>query len=150
MALQPVAEAIIRELKPAMDAKHIKFTKKYSPQLPGVKVDEKLISIIFQNLLSNSIKYTPEGGYVSLDVKRKDGNVRIEVKDNGCGIPIDQQERVFTKLFRADNILKKDTQGTGLGLYLVKLIVDRYSGKVWFKSRENKGTTFYVTLPIAN
>lgn len=74
--------------------------------------------------------------------------ILITVSDTGCGIPKNQQDKIFTKLFRADNVREKDTEGTGLGLYIVKSIVEHSGGKIWFESEENKGTTFYVTLPL--
>ncbi|OGH74271.1 MAG: hypothetical protein A3G00_00145 [Candidatus Magasanikbacteria bacterium RIFCSPLOWO2_12_FULL_43_12] len=86
-------------------------------------------------------------------------SIAIKVADTGYGIPKDQQNKIFTKLFRADNVREKDTEGTGLGLYIVKSIIDHSGGKIWFsspggsalggESSENPGTTFYVTLPLA-
>lgn len=72
----------------------------------------------------------------------------IRVSDNGYGIPADQQSKVFTKLFRARNAKIRDTEGTGLGLYIVKSIVDHTGGEIGFKSKENKGTIFHVTLSV--
>ena len=70
----------------------------------------------------------------------------ISVKDNGYGIPEAAKNRIFTKLFRADNVIEKDPSGTGLGLYLLKLLVDKLGGKVWFESTEGAGSTFHVNL----
>lgn len=72
----------------------------------------------------------------------------ISVKDSGYGIPLDQQDKVFSKNFRAKNIADKKINGTGLGLYVVKLIVNTYKGRMWFESVENKGSTFYFTIPL--
>jgi two-component system sensor histidine kinase VicK len=72
----------------------------------------------------------------------------LKITDTGYGIPKDQQNKIFSKLFRADNVVGKDTEGTGLGLYIAKSIVEQSGGKIWFESSENKGTTFYVELPI--
>ncbi|MBT3412712.1 MAG: ATP-binding protein [Candidatus Jacksonbacteria bacterium] len=77
----------------------------------------------------------------------KNSDILISVADTGYGIPKKQQAQIFTKLFRADNVKAKDTNGTGLGLYLVKSILDTCGGKVWFESKEEHGTTFYVTIP---
>ncbi|MDH4330340.1 MAG: PAS domain-containing protein [Candidatus Moranbacteria bacterium] len=111
--------------------------------------DPNLIRIIFQNLLSNASKYTPEKGEIECEIKKDKDNVLIRVSDNGYGIPKKQQSKIFKKLFRAENILNKDMEGTGLGLYIVKAIVDASGGKIWFESDENKGTTFYVEMPLS-
>ena len=72
----------------------------------------------------------------------------ITVADDGYGIPKNQQSKIFTKMFRADNVQELDTDGTGLGLYIIKSVVEHSGGKIWFESEENKGTTFYVTIPL--
>jgi two-component system sensor histidine kinase VicK len=115
--------------------------------------------MVIQNLLANSIKYTPVKGRLKfvitlanvdgvVSAKDKKNNILIKVSDNGYGIPKNNQAKIFTKLFRADNVRAKDTKGTGLGLYIAKAIVDQSGGKIWFKSKENKGSIFYVTLPL--
>lgn len=68
--------------------------------------------------------------------------------DTGYGIPSNQQDKIFQKLFRADNARSKETEGTGLGLYIVKSVIEEFGGQVWFDSKENKGSTFYATLPL--
>ena len=122
--------------------------KEYDEDMLKMNLDKKLIYIVFQNILSNAIKYTPVGGMVKLQIIKKARKVEILVSDNGIGIPKNQQKYIFTKLFRADNVRKADTDGTGLGMYIVKMIVDHSGGKITFKSQENKGTTFRVVLPI--
>jgi len=144
-----IAEVAIDELSPKIGERKIKFSKKYSKGVGKMKLDEKLTMIIFQNLLSNAVKYTPEKGSVSLEIKKGIEGVEIIVSDTGMGIPQSQQDKIFTKLFRADNVRETDTEGTGLGLYIIKQIVDHSGGKIWFKSIENKGTTFHVSIPKA-
>jgi PAS domain S-box-containing protein len=146
--LKKLAEDAINELMPQIKLKQQKFKFTVDPKLPIVSVDTQLTRMIFQNLLSNAIKYTPEKGRISLDISRDKVNFLVKVSDNGYGIPKYQQSKVFQKLFRADNVKAKDTEGTGLGLYIIKSIVDMAQGKVWLESEENKGTTFYAQLPL--
>lgn len=104
--------------------------------------------LVLENLLSNAIKYTQKNSPIAVEIKKQDEEAIIKVSDTGCGIPAGQQSRIFTKLFRADNKLKDKTKGTGLGLYIVKAGAAQYGGRVWFESKEDKGTTFYVTVPL--
>jgi signal transduction histidine kinase len=99
-----------------------------------------------ENLLSNAVKYTPEGGKVELNVILKDHTLRYEVKDSGCGIPKEDQGKIFGKLFRATNV--RNTEGNGLGLFAAKGAAEAQDGKVWFTSESGKGTTFYVEVPL--
>ena len=140
---------IIREQKPQIDRKKIKFTFEFKTDIPFIETDPKLLSMVVQNLLSNSVKYTPDKGKIKIDLilDKKKKILTFKIFDTGYGIPKNQQDKIFTKLFRADNVREKDTEGTGLGLYIVKAIVDNSGGKVWFESKENKGSTFYVSLP---
>lgn len=142
------ANDIVNEVKHDAEKKKININTNYDKNVPEIMADPKLIQIIIQNLLSNAVKYTPEKGQVSLTITKKDPNMLIEVKDTGYGIPKNQHSQIFTKLFRADNVRAKDTEGTGLGLYIVKAIVDQSGGSILFTSEENKGTTFFVSLPL--
>lgn len=149
---------VLTELKVMSDEKHISIHEKCQ-KLPNIDVDPKLTRIIFQNLLSNAVKYTPPSGGVSISIKlQKKGTlfhgtklsrsmVTIVVSDTGYGIPKRQQHLLFQKLFRADNAKEKDTDGTGLGLYIVKSIIEHSDGFISFTSVENKGTSFYVAIP---
>ncbi|MCH8987086.1 PAS domain S-box protein, partial [Patescibacteria group bacterium] len=139
-----IADSVLDELSPQIKKKELQIEKSYDKSLPTVNADPQLTRIVFQNLLSNSVKYTPENGTISLTIEKKEPNVLIKVSDNGYGIPKAQQSQIFKKLFRADNIKSKDPDGTGLGLYIVKSVVEQSGGKIWFESKENKGTTFYV------
>ncbi|MEK7585066.1 MAG: ATP-binding protein [Patescibacteria group bacterium] len=144
-----VAEEVLTELTPQITDKHLNLEKAYDPALPPIKADPKLVRIIFQNLLSNAVKYTGPSGRVALAVKKEGQNVLIRIVDTGFGIPAADQPKIFTKLFRADNVRDKEAEGTGLGLYLVKAVVEAAKGRIWFESLEGKGTTFFVTLPLS-
>jgi PAS domain S-box-containing protein len=155
-----LAQSVVDELRPQIDKKSLKFNGKYADNLPVVNADPKLLRMVFQNILFNSVKYTPDGGNINLELGLSDAkgqavkanerklNIMVKVSDNGYGIPKINQDKIFTKFFRGDNVRAKDTEGTGLGLYIVKGIVDQSGGRVWFESKEGKGTTFYLTLPI--
>lgn len=113
-----------------------------------ITTDAPLIKEAISNLFGNAIKYTPDNGKVSIKVESDAQRVRINITDTGYGIPQHQQEKIFTKFFRAENVMKKETSGTGLGLYLVHSIVQLLHGSVSFVSKENEGTTFTIDLPI--
>lgn len=130
-------------------------------KIPQVIADPKQLRMVIQNLLSNAVKYTSEKGTVEVTLRpataadlqaaKLKGNGPywfFSVQDNGYGIPQDQQSKIFGKLFRADNVRKLDVEGTGLGLYIVKEVVEKMGGRVWFTSTESVGTTFYVVAPI--
>ncbi len=143
-----LAESVLNEIKPQVSKRKQKIVKNFGKNIPKIVLDLKLMRIVFQNYISNAIKYTPEKGQIELTMKKQKNKVLISVKDNGIGIPKRQQEKIFQKLFRADNVRERETDGTGLGLYIVKSVVEQFGGKVWFESVENKGTTFYATIPL--
>ncbi len=145
--LVDLAEEALKELTQLIVIKNLSVNKEYG-RLPLVKVDKKLMFIIFQNLLSNAVKYTPDGGKISISIKKGLKHFVIEIQDTGMGIPKEQQEHVFEKLFRADNAKELVTEGTGLGLYIVKSILDKAKGKIAFTSEKDKGTTFTVKIPL--
>ncbi len=121
------------------------------PRAPlQVTADPLLLTEVFSNLLSNAIKYTPQKGTVQVTLAKRNKNILLKISDTGYGIPKESQAGVFSKFFRASNIMQKETFGTGLGLYMVKLIATGMGGKVWFVSRENVGSTFYFSIPVSN
>lgn len=128
-----------------------KVTKIIEPKDLVYKGDPQILHIILDNFLGNAIKYTPDKGDISVIIKRttrrRKKGILIEVTDNGMGIPYVEQGHIFEKLYRADNVKKQDTNGNGLGLYMVSMLVKKVGGEIWFKSEENKGTTFSVFLP---
>jgi len=151
--LKKLAAAELAELLPQIRKKQLRLEEHYDSELPAALADPELTRVIFQNLLTNAVLYTPAGGKISLTIEKtgKGGpGLLIKVTDTGCGIPQNQKAMIFTKLFRADNVKDKEYKGTGLGLYLVKSIVEQSGGKIWLESEENKGTTFYVIMPLSN
>ena len=117
------------------------------PETLEVEADMLQMVQVFGNLFNNAASYSPAGSSIEVKTELKDGKVQIAVKDQGVGIPKEQQNKVFAKFFRADNVAKT-IPGSGLGLYVAKSMVEAHRGKIWFESKENIGTTFFVELPI--
>lgn len=143
-----VADSVLSEFHQQIKNREIKIEKKYDKKPLIVNADPNIIRIVFQNLFSNAVKYIPKRGIVSILIKKQKSYALIKVSDNGYGVPKAQQSQIFTKFFRANNAREKEPDGIGLGLYIVKLILEKSGGKIWFESEENKGTTFYVTIPL--
>lgn len=147
--LVEICESVLAELNPQVIEKNQTVERNFAGAPQTYLADPKLIRIVFQNFLSNSVKYTQLEGHVAVEISTREGSVYIRVSDNGYGIPSAQHGKIFEKLFRADNVRQKDTEGTGLGMYIVKAIVESSGGRIWFESEENKGTTFHVLLPLS-
>ena len=144
-----IAEEVINSAKERAQRKKLRFEfQKPRERIPKLELDSEKISLVFQNLIDNAINYTNPGGFVKVSVKylKNKKEVLISVKDSGIGIPKDQQKRIFSRFFRGVNAIKTETEGTGLGLFIAKNIVEAHGGKIWFESEENKGTTFYLSL----
>jgi PAS domain S-box-containing protein len=145
--LEEVTQSLLAELDGLVRQKSIDLTFNMESAIPPVHVDLKLIRQALANLISNAVKYTPDGGQIALAIEHDAGTVRWKIRDSGIGIPVASQARLFEKFFRADNALVIETEGTGLGLYLVRLIVTQFGGGVSCESEEGRGATFVVTLP---
>ncbi len=112
-------------------------------------IDPQRIEQVLTNLLTNAIKYSPKGGAVLVSLAiHTNATVEISIQDHGIGIPQHQQSQIFGRFMRADNAHAAGINGTGLGLYLCRAIVEQHQGQLWFASQENVGTTFFLTLPL--
>ncbi len=127
--------------------KSITVTSSVDPTIDRITGDEFSINEMITNLLFNAVKYTPEGKTIQLEAARHEDHIRIDITDTGIGIPADEIENVFEEFFRASNAKKSEKDGTGLGLSLVKQIVERHGGTISVRSEEGRGSTFTVTLP---
>ena len=143
-----LAQTALEEQKFKIEQRNLKITTSFDKNIPTLMADPKTFPLIFQNLLSNAVSYSLSGGKIGFSISSdKERNILIKISDTGLGIPRNQQRQIFTKLFRADNIIDKNTDGTGLGLYIVKSIVEGSGGRIWFESEEDKGSTFFISLP---
>jgi PAS domain S-box-containing protein len=138
---------VLAELDVLVREKRHRVTLTGDVETPAVQGDAQLLRQVVGNLISNAIKYTPEGGTIEIHLARGDGMVRWSVRDSGIGIPVTSQARLFEKFYRAENVTALETEGTGLGLYLVRLIMEQLGGRVWCASEEGSGATFLFTLP---
>ncbi|MGB8815911.1 MAG: HAMP domain-containing sensor histidine kinase [Minisyncoccia bacterium] len=125
------------------------FFDKPIDQLPYINVAPEKIRGAIQNLIENALVYTKSGGSVVVRAMLENNMVKVSIEDNGIGIPEKQQADIFNKFFRADNAAKMQTDGSGLGLFISKDIIEKHGGQIGFESVVDKGTIFYFTLPIA-
>jgi PAS domain S-box-containing protein len=142
-----LAQSVLDEQMPQIHERNIQLSTHLAPGTPHLLADPKLLRMVLQNLVSNAVKYTLPGGSLSVRVEPDADNIAITVADTGLGIPKEEQGRIFSKLFRATNARTSDTDGTGLGLYIVKSVVENAGGTIHFESTEGKGTTFFIKLP---
>jgi len=145
--LKNLAEVAIEELQHSAAEKEIELVLEQATKLVRVKTDGLLVKEIINNLISNAIKYSPNGSRVIVRLSARRQAAVLSVHDRGFGIPKSAQEQIFTKFFRAGNVVRRETSGTGLGLYLVRGLTESLGGKIWFDSEEGKGSTFYLSLP---
>ncbi len=148
VSVNDLVKGLIVNLEPFAKATNVEITLEAEENLPKVFIDPSQLKLIVENFLDNAIRYIKDRGKVEVKLKKQGSSIYLEVKDDGVGIPYYDQKYIFQKFFRARNILRYQTQGTGLGLYIAKSIIDQAKGKIGFKSQEDKGTTFWFTLPI--
>lgn len=153
-------KSALTDLNHKIEEKRLSVNEAYESEKYLIQSDENMLRIVIQNLITNAVNYTEEGGTIGITLAQKlkgqnfggknltKNYLVFSITDTGWGIPEKEQEKIFTKFYRAGNTREKHTDGTGLGLYIVKSILDRFEGEIWFLSQENKGTTFYVTIPL--
>jgi len=144
-----LTRGVVDEIMQMSNEKEQSLSLEIGSDLPPVYGDAQLLRQAILNLISNAVKYTPAKGNIQIRVGKDADRVLWSVKDSGIGIPKADQNKLFEKFYRAGNVLSVETEGTGLGLYLVRLIMDRFGGKVWCESTEGVGSTFLFALPPA-
>lgn len=146
--LPDLIKKAVFEFKSFSEARNIEIKFESQENLPEISVNFDLLKMVIVNLLDNAIRYTRGNGVVEIKLEKRGKKFYFKIKDNGVGIPEEDQKYIFQKFFRSTNIMRYQTQGIGLGLYITKSIIEKSGGRIWFKSREGSGSTFWFTLPI--
>ncbi|MDD5071655.1 MAG: ATP-binding protein [Patescibacteria group bacterium] len=145
---QKVIDATLGNLENLIVKNHLQLEIKKPKRLPEVYFDKERMVMVMQNILDNAIKYTPEYGKIEIKIEVDKQFLYVKIKDQGVGIPKKDQEKLFTKFFRATNAVRLETEGSGLGLFIVKNIIERHNGKIILTSEEGKGTEVSFSLPL--
>jgi len=144
--LDEIAQNILELLSVQIKEKNIK-TELNIPKDSIVFIDKNQIERVFINLLGNALKFTPEEGKIRIEAKKWDRFIQVDISDTGMGIPEKDIPFIFDEFYRVDNLINQKVKGSGLGLSLVKSIIEAHKGKIWVRSKLNEGTTFSFTLP---
>ena len=128
----------------------IRLAIEVANEIPAVAADRDRVRQVLVNLVENAIKYSPDGGVVEVGVQETEGSVCFHVRDEGLGIPADEQARIFEKFYRLDPEMTRGIGGTGLGLYICSELLERMDGRIWVESKEGAGSTFSFELPAAD
>jgi signal transduction histidine kinase len=150
-SIEDLVDATIQEFQQIVKHKSVNL-KYFKPdvRLPKVKIDPLKLKMVIENLIDNAVKYTPSGGKVDVLFKYYRDTIEFVVADSGVGIPKDQVAQLFSKFFRAKNVIRMQTDGTGLGLFIAKRIVEKHGGIIWAESEEGKGrkcTSLFLLSP---
>ncbi|MDD2732031.1 MAG: ATP-binding protein [Candidatus Pacebacteria bacterium] len=147
--IEEVVYSVIESYKKMIDDKGIKLEfNKPEEKLPKLLLDKEKMAIAVGNLLDNAVRYNKKGGKIIVSFSINDKEVEVKIEDNGFGILENQKDKIFTKFFRGANIVRIETEGTGLGLYISKNIIEAHRGRIWFQSKEKKGSVFCFSIPI--
>lgn len=146
--LLDLLDNVLYEVMPNASKAQVSIRFDRRDALPPLMVDPEKMRAVFQNLLENAIKYSKPGGDIRISACHIEHKVQFSMSDDGIGIPAKEQGHIFTRFFRAENAKKADPNGTGLGLYIVKSVIEMHGGSIWLESAEGKGTTFSFALNI--
>jgi signal transduction histidine kinase len=150
--LPALVQSVAADYMSQLEAKAQRLELDVAPDLPPALCDKTRAAQVFGNLLSNASKYTPHEGLIRVSLARAGGEgfLQVAVADDGVGIPLEDQPKLFTRFFRAQSSVQTEASGTGLGLYITRSLVELHGGRIWFESELGRGSTFYVTFPVAD
>ncbi len=146
ISLLDLVNNIVAEFQSQVERRGIKLTIKSDPAMPKVPVDPQKMRAVLQNLIENALKYTNKS--ISINIGVDNGFAKVTVSDDGIGIPKEKHGDIFKRFFRAENAMKRDPEGSGLGLFIVRSILQRHGGDIQFESNEGEGTKFVFTVPL--
>jgi len=127
--------------------RNVHFRRLFPKEAVFVEIDEDKLTQVIDNIISNALKYSPEGGTITFRVKVLDDKIEVSISDQGIGIPKENIQKVFERFYRVDRARTRQLGGTGLGLAIAKEMIGAHGGDIWAKSKEGKGTTILFTLP---
>src|SRR5258708_479478 len=151
LSLPKIAKRVLEDYEHMIAEKKLYLKEVYSSDLPEIETDLFLLKTLIHELIANALNYTPPQGTVTISISvdpARTNTFSMVINDTGYGIPHEEQDKIFSKMYRATNAKANVMGGTGLGLYIVKLILKLTGGEIWFTSEENKGSTFTVALPF--
>ncbi len=143
-----LANNVVSRLKIELAKKDISLVMNVEGNPPELMLDTKLIENVYQNIIDNSVNYSPAGSKIILSISVKDGEIVSSIADEGIGVPENEKVEIFKKFYRSSNAKQIRPDGSGLGLYIAKSIVESSGGKIWLESSVGHGTTFFFTLPL--
>lgn len=147
--IQPLIEQVCVRFAAQAERSGVQFDVRISDDIPEVFADREKTRLVCENLITNAMKYSPSGGTIRIQGRRDQALAIISVSDQGIGIPLEEQGKIFDRFYRVDNRVSRETQGFGIGLFLAKSIVEAQKGQIWVESRPHQGARFSFSLPLA-
>jgi PAS domain S-box-containing protein len=147
-ALPALAKQVTERFAAQVDERYT-FELRFPDDFPAVHADYERVRTVLENLVSNAVKYSPDGGVIRITGRDNGDHAIIAVSDQGIGIATEEQSKLFRRFYRVDNRLRRETQGAGLGLFLSRAIIEAHGGRIWVESQPGRGTRFVFTLPLA-
>lgn len=148
--VQLILESLYKTHEDLITHKNLHVTLEIEPKIPEVVIDKTRLQFALQILFENALIYTPEGGSITIKLRRRSEDIECTIKDSGIGISPLELESVFSKFYRTQNARHADTEGMGIGLFMAKSIIEKHGGKIWAESEgEGRGSTFNFTLPLS-
>jgi signal transduction histidine kinase len=145
VALDQMARQLVKKFRTQTTLHEL--SAEFPSSFPVIQADAARLEQVLSNLIGNAIKYSPKGGAVRITGRALPDQVVVSVSDEGIGIPVEEQDRIFERFYRVDDALSRRTAGSGLGLYLAKAVVEAHGGRIWVESKPGQGAAFSFALP---